>query len=221
MFSIVSFKNSVCRCIIIIVFHKFESERCVWNIFLFLRMVCKSLLLKWNMLMIQTTSLCIISVWVYYDIIIPYQCSWILNHIQFFFRRANRILLWWLYIFIEVLWLFSEIIKELWAVSCNYNWIRNVMHGCWKWNYPTKSSTVLYILESLLYLSVSTATLILYRINHKEIKLIGYCVVFIVTDLQLKFVPGCGGSATSGLSCFLGFAVTELPFVFWEVKVLM
>jgi hypothetical protein len=31
--------------------------------------------------------------------------------------------------------------------------------------------------------SVSTGTLKLYRINHKEIKLIGYCVVFIVIDL--------------------------------------
>lgn len=78
------------------------------------------------------------------------------------------------------------------------------MHGCWKWNYPSKSSTVLYILECLLYLSVSTATLRLYRINHKEIKLIGYCVVFIVIDMS-TFMPGCGGNVASGLKWFFRF----------------
>lgn len=61
--------------------------------------------------------------------------------------------------------------------------------------------------------SVSTGTLKLYRINHKEIKLIGYCVVFIVIDLWLTCMPGYGGSVTTGLSCLSDFAVTELPFI--------
>lgn len=136
---------------------------------------------------------------------IPYQCNSIFDHIEFSFRCTNSILLWWLYIFIQVLWLFSEIIEELWAMSSDYKWIRNVMHGCW--NYPTKSSTVLYLLECLLYLSVSTGTLRLYRIIHEEIKLIVYCVVFIVTDLWLTFKPGygCGVPTTWSLSFFFFF----------------
>jgi hypothetical protein len=55
------------------------------------------------------------------------------------------------------------------------------------------NQALLYILECLLYLSVSTGTLTLYRINHKEIKLIGYCVVFIVMDFWLTFMPDYGG----------------------------
>jgi hypothetical protein len=88
------------------------------------------------------------------------------------------------------------------------------MHGCS--NYPTKSGTVLYILECLL-LSFCKHRNILYRINRKEIKIV-YCVVFIVT-WWLTCKPGYGRGVPTTVSCIflLQFTVTEVPLILLEV----
>lgn len=138
----------------------------IWNIFLLLRLAKQIIIIK-NKYAHGPSYMLMYHIGISLLWHIPYKCSYIFNNIQFFFRCTNSILLWWLYIFIQVLWLFSEIkSSEQWALIINE--VEVSCMGVEKEINPTKSSTVLYILECLLYLCVSTRTFRLYRINQRN-----------------------------------------------------